>query len=53
MFSVVVCLFVCLFPGSHHSEPNVKLVTGFNLKSFTRRTRLYDAANHFPHVINY
>ena len=44
---------VCLFPGSHHSEPNAKSIMGFNLKSFILRTKLHNVANHFPHVINY
>lgn len=39
---------IFLFPGNCHSEPDAELITGFNLKSFIVKFRLYKAANHFP-----
>lgn len=39
---------ICLFPGNCHSETDAKLIMRFNLKSFTVKVRLHNAANCFP-----
>lgn len=44
----LVCFYDLFISGNNHSEPNAKLIMGFNLKSFRWRTSLLNAANHCP-----